>query len=103
MEIQATNEFYAWLGSLKDERATAVISRRLAQIGRSGRIVGDVHPVGGGVSEMRFHTGPGYRVYFAQKGHVLVLLLIGGDKSSQEKDIRKAVVLLDELKEAEKW
>lgn len=66
-------------------------------------MVGDAHPVGDGVNEMRFHFGSGYRVYFAQKRNRVILLLVGGDKSSQKQDILHAIGILDELKEAGRW
>lgn len=61
--------------------------------------LGDVQPIGEGISEMRIHYGPGYRVYFMQKGKRLILLLIGGDKSSQTRDIKKAKLLAQSLEE----
>jgi putative addiction module killer protein len=80
--------FVAWLDGLRDRRARAKIKKRLDwfQLGN----LGDVKPVGEGVSELRVDYGPGYRIYFAQAGTTIVVLLCGGDKSSQRKDILKA-------------
>jgi putative addiction module killer protein len=86
--VTKTREFEKWIGSLRDRRAVARIGIRVDRL--TFGYFGDVKPVGGGVSEMRVDHGPGYRVYFAQKGTIAVLLLCGGDKSSQARDIRKA-------------
>ncbi|MGE3468082.1 MAG: type II toxin-antitoxin system RelE/ParE family toxin, partial [Pyrinomonadaceae bacterium] len=83
-----TAEFDRWLTKLRDHRAKARIVARMISAERGN--LGDVSPVGGGVSEMRVHYGPGYRVYFTIRGKELIVLLIGGDKSSQKKDIEKA-------------
>lgn len=80
--------FAEWLDRLRDVTARAQIERRLARV-RLG-LLGDSKALGGGVSELRIATGPGYRVYFAQAGQVVILLLCGGDKSSQAADIAKA-------------
>ena len=87
-ELKQTETFLKWRTRLKDERARAVIASRLDRLafGHSS----DVAPVGEGVSELRIHHGPGYRIYFQQRGNVLIVLLCGGDKSSQAKDIRAA-------------
>jgi putative addiction module killer protein len=94
MEIRRTREFKIWVRSLADRKA------RLRIYARIDRLVvgnpGDVKPVGQGVSELRVNHGPGYRIYFAQKGLTLVVLLCGGDKSSQSKDIAKAKILAEE-------
>lgn len=96
-EIIKTSDFDMWLRSLKDK---GVKSRILARIDRlSMGNAGDVKPVGSGISEMRIHCGAGYRIYFANRGTVLILLLCGGDKSSQEHDIEKAIRLATEWKE----
>jgi len=86
--VTKTREFETWIGSLRDPPAAARIGIRVDRL--TFGYFGDVKPVGGGVSEMRVDHGPGYRVYFAQKGTIAVLLLCGGDKSSQARDIRKA-------------
>lgn len=88
IEVRQTETFAAWMDGLADRRAASRIAARIArlQIG----LFGDVRPVGAGLSELRIDVGPGYRVYFAQRGRVLVLLLCGGDKSSQRRDIARA-------------
>lgn len=90
-----TSEFDAWLVALKDHLGKARILHRLraAELGNFG----DCTPVGDGVSEMRVHVGPGYRVYFAQRGAMIYWLLLGGDKSTQKRDIRRAKQMLKSL------
>jgi putative addiction module killer protein len=90
-----TAEFDAWLRALRDPvgKARIVARVRSAEAGNFG----DCEPVGGGVSEMRVHVGPGYRVYYCRRGEVVFLLLCGGDKSSQKKDITRARALLAEI------
>ena len=80
--------FEEWLESLKDRQAVAQIQKRLIRVELGN--FGDVKPVGSGVSEMRILLGPGYRIYFGQEGNQIIILLCGGDKSSQTKDIRLA-------------
>jgi len=80
--------FEEWLDDLKDKKAVAQVLARLARV-RQGNL-GDCKSVGGGVSELRVDYGPGYRVYFGQKGRTLVVLLCGGDKRTQDRDIRLA-------------
>ena len=94
LRLVETTTFSRWLTGLKDYRAKAAIVLRLKQI--SVGQWGDVKSVGGGVSELRWHIGPGYRVYFTRKGDHIVLLLAGGDKSSQARDIAKAKALVKE-------
>lgn len=77
-----------WARKLKDQRAKAAIAARIIRLANG--LAGDVSPVGQGVSELRIHYGPGYRVYFAQHGEEVVLLLCGGDKSTQSRDIEAA-------------
>ena len=91
VEIRQTLVFAAWLERLKDRQARARIQVRLDRLALG--LAGDVKPVGGGVSELRVDYGPGYRVYFKQQGLELVLLLIGGDKRTQARDIQRALVL----------
>ena len=88
MQIVQSDVFTAWLDNVKDERAAARIVTRIRrmEIGNAG----DVRSVGEGVSEIRIDYGPGYRVYFARRGRTLVILLCGGDKKSQRKDIALA-------------
>ena len=78
----------AWFAGLRDERARARIDVRIKRLALGN--AGDVKPVGEGVSELRIDYGPGYRVYFAQRGSEIVLLLCGGDKRRQDRDIREA-------------
>ena len=86
-----TGEFDAWLAGLKDRVGLARIIQRIrsAEYGNFG----DCEVVGAGVSEMRIHVGPGYRVYFTRRGEVVYLLLLGGDKSSQKRDIKRAIAM----------
>jgi len=95
IEVRQTERFRKWLTGLRDERARARILKRLdrAQAGN----LGDVAPVGEGVSEMRIFYGPGYRVYFVQRDKELIVLLCGGDKSAQSADIEEAKALAREI------
>ena len=88
MHVRQSDLFTQWLFRLRDERARFVIVQRLLRVGRG--LLGDVRPVGGGVSEMRIGYGPGYRLYYVQRGVELVVLLVGGDKGSQARDIARA-------------
>ncbi len=93
--IHTTEIFDDWFVGLRDKLAQKRIQARIrrAELGNFG----DCEPVGEGVSEMRIHYGPGYRVYFAQRGMEIVILLAGGDKSTQGKDIRTALELARKL------
>lgn len=93
--IQTTEEFAAWFRSLRDRIARARIQARIDRA-EDGNF-GDCAPVGEGVSEMRIHHGPGYRVYFKRQGMELIILLVGGDKSTQAHDIKNALSLAREL------
>ncbi len=84
-----SDEFNDWLCGLKDPVGKALIVRRIERA-EAGNF-GDCEPVGEGVSEMRIHHGPGYRAYFTRRGEVVYLLLLGGDKSSQKRDIKRAI------------
>ena len=95
IEVRKTDEFDGWLRALRDQRAVAKIASRIERLALGNP--GDVRPVGEGVSEMRISYGPGYRVYFKQTGKQIVLLLCGGDKSSQDKDISRAKQLAAQL------
>ncbi|PRW84449.1 type II toxin-antitoxin system RelE/ParE family toxin [Pseudomonas fluorescens] len=86
--IKQTTTYMTWARKLKDQRAKAAIAARIIRLANG--LAGDVSPVGQGVSELRIHYGPGYRVYFAQHGEEVVLLLCGGDKSTQSRDIEAA-------------
>lgn len=98
IEVRQTPEYEQWFSGLRDRQAKARIDiriRRLA-LGNSG----DVKPVGEGVSELRIPYGPGYRVYFVNDANMLIVLLAGGDKSTQDKDIRQARKLARDLQES---
>ena len=95
LEAQKTDEFDKWLSSLADQKAQAKIASRIERLGLGNP--GDVKPVGEGITEMRVPYGPVYRVYFKQTGKAIVLLLCGGDKSTQEKDIKRARQIAAEL------
>jgi putative addiction module killer protein len=97
VELRKTDRFSRWLDSLRDVRARARIQARIERLAAGNP--GDVAPVGEGVSELRLDLGPGYRVYFTKRGHALVILLAGGDKSTQAADIRAAVRLARNLTE----
>jgi putative addiction module killer protein len=90
-----TDEFRAWLGELKDIRAKAVIFNRLDRAIKGN--FGDTKALGGGVSEMRIDSGPGYRIYYTRRGEIVYLLLVGGNKSTQARDIQHAKSLLKSL------
>ena len=86
--IRKTNLFMKWLTELRDQKAIARIQIRIDRLALGNP--GDVRPVGSGISEMRNDYGPGYRVYFSQRGSEIVILLCGGDKTTQTSDIEKA-------------
>jgi putative addiction module killer protein len=90
-EVRQTESFARWLAGLRDDRARARINIRIRRL--SAGNPGDVKPVGEGVLEMRIDYGPGYRVYFVPRGTSLVILLAGGDKGTQDRDITAARVL----------
>ena len=91
IELIKSSAFDRWLRGLKDRRAVAHIQARLDRLASGNP--GDIKPVGEGLSEMRINYGPGYRVYFMQRGPVVAVLLCGGDKSSQDRDIARAKVI----------
>ncbi len=95
IEVRETIVFADWLESLRDNLARARIQARILRL-KAGN-AGDAKPVGEGVSEMRIDHGPGYRIYFVRRGSELIILLAGGDKSTQAKDIKTALRLAKEL------
>lgn len=97
IEMKQTDTFRKWWLRLKDERARGVITARLDRLAYGHP--GDVEPVGEGVSELRIHYGPGYRVYFQKRGNEIIVLLCGGDKSTQVRDIKAAKRLAKEWSE----
>lgn len=94
IEIKQTEIFRKWRVRLKDERARALIASRLDRLAFGH--AGDAEPVGDGISELRIHHGPGYRIYIKRQGDEIIILLCGGDKSTQNKDIRSAKRLAKE-------
>ena len=94
--IFKTDTFDKWFRELRDVRAKARIDERIERLANGNP--GDVKPVGGGVSEMRIDYGPGYRLYFVQRGKTLIILLCGGAKASQRRDVGKAIKLAEGLK-----
>jgi putative addiction module killer protein len=96
LDVRRTAEFDKWLRRLRDTKAKAKIFVRVERFAAGNP--GNVAPIGGGIGEMRIDFGPGYRVYFMQRGGVLTLLA-GGDKGSQKADIRKARALASELED----
>ena len=97
IEIRKTDLFSDWLDELRDIQARARIQARIERLAAGNP--GDVEPVGEGVSELRINYGPGYRVYFKKRGRALIILLAGGDKSTQPKDIKTALRLARNLSE----
>lgn len=95
VEVRQTDVFAAWFRCLKDRAVRARITARIRRLSLGNP--GDVKPVGQGVSEMRIDYGPGYRVYFVQRGEALVILLCGGDKRDQSRDIARALELAKEV------
>lgn len=91
LEVRQTHHYARWFGKLRDRHARARIDARIRRLSLGNP--GDVKPVGEGVSELRIDYGPGYRVYFIQQGDRLVILLAGGDKRTQDRDIRVAIEL----------
>lgn len=97
VELIKSSTFDRWMNSLRDVRAAARIQLRLDRLALGNP--GDVKTVGDGVSEMRIDYGPGYRVYFMQRGRLVVILLCGGDKSTQSKDILRSKAIAAEWKD----
>lgn len=94
-QIQKTDNFARWLDGLRDKRARAKIQARIERLAIGNP--GDVQPVGEGVSELRIDYGPGYRVYYKKIGKEIIVLLAGGDKSTQASDIKLALKLARDL------
>jgi len=97
VELVASAEFTKWTGKLRDLEAKKRIAARLGRVAAGN--FGDVKPVGSGISELRIPYGPGYRVYLMQRGAEIVILLCGGDKSTQQKDIERAKEIALDFKE----
>lgn len=97
IELKQTETFRKWWMRLRDERARGAIFSRLDRLAYGH--TGDAEPVGEGISELRIHYGPGYRVYFQKRGNTVIVLLCGGDKGTQTKDIKTAKRLAKEWSE----
>jgi putative addiction module killer protein len=93
IEVRRTDEFKTWLDGLKDRKARTIIATRIARI--EAGLVGDVRRFNG-IAEIKIDFGPGYRLYFRQRGKVVVILLCGGDKKTQKRDIATAIELAKE-------
>ena len=98
MQVSQSETFREWLGELRELQARKRIVQRILRL--EAGLFGDVKPVGAGVSEMRVDHGPGYRIYFLRRGDELVILLCGGDKSTQLRDIRRAQEMAEDLRRA---
>jgi putative addiction module killer protein len=98
LELRQTDTFQKWERGLRDQRAKALIATRVFRLANG--LPGDVQSVGGGVSELRIHHGPGYRVHFKQIGNELFVLRCGGDMGSQPRDIARAKRLAAELEQS---
>lgn len=95
--VEQSETFSIWLNGLRDALARVRITARIVMT-KEGNL-GDCEPVGDGIHEMRVHVGPGYRIYFTQRGRRVIFLLLGGDKSTQSKDIKRAKAMAKELDE----
>jgi putative addiction module killer protein len=96
IEVRRTNAFIGWLDGLRDRKARAIIIRRIDRLAETGNF-GDAQPIGSGLTEMRIHYGPGYRIYCVRKDAAIVIVLWDGDKSDQRRDIERAKVLAADL------
>ena len=101
VQIRQSETFADWFGGLRDKRDRARIAARIDRM-EDGNF-GDAKPVGDGVSELRLHFGPGYRVYFTRRCEMLVILLCGGDKGSQDRDIARAKALAEQIEDGQPW
>ncbi|HPD56675.1 MAG TPA: type II toxin-antitoxin system RelE/ParE family toxin [Smithellaceae bacterium] len=97
IEIRQTEHYSKWFDKIKDRNARARINIRIRRLSLGNP--GDVKPVGQSISELRIDYGPGYRVYFTQRGNTLIILLAGGDKKTQADDIKKAIKLAQEIED----
>lgn len=97
IEIRRTQVYQDFIDGLRDAEVRIKINARIFRLANGN--AGDVAPVGEGISELRLHFGPGYRVYFKQRGKVLIILLCGGDKATQDRDIKRAKQLAGDLEE----
>ena len=101
IEVRRTDVFIHWFEGLRDEVAQARIAMRIDRLEAGNP--GDIKSVGDGVTEMRIDYGPGYRLYTARRGHLVIILLCGGDKSSQRRDIENAKSVLREIESDTRW
>jgi putative addiction module killer protein len=97
IEIRETEFYKKWFGAIKDIKTKSVIDVRIRRVSLGN--FGDVEPVGRGISELKIDYGPGFRVYFLNQRNIIVILLCGGEKSTQSKDIKKAQELAQKIKE----
>jgi putative addiction module killer protein len=97
IDVREASDFTNWLAALSDRRARLQIVRRVSRVAAGN--FGDAKSVGGAVSELRIDHGPGYRVYYTRRGKAVVILLCGGDKRTQSKDIRKAKEIAETLED----
>lgn len=97
MEVRRLAEFDCWISRLRDRTAVLRIIRRIARLEQG--LLGDVKAIGDGLAEVRIDHGPGYRLYFAQRGSILIILLCGGNKSTQQQDILRARLLARDIEE----
>ncbi|WP_282611271.1 type II toxin-antitoxin system RelE/ParE family toxin [Pelagibius sp. Alg239-R121] len=95
IEVQKTDRFEKWIRRLKDRQARTIILSHIDRL--QDGLTGDIKPVGSGVSELRIHHGPGYRVYLKRQGNVLIVVLCAGNKKTQQKDIALAISIAGEL------
>jgi len=95
--IVQTETYLNWERSLKDRKTRQIIAARLFRVANG--LLGDVYQVGNGISELRIHYGPGYRIYFKQHGEQMVILICGGNKSTQKIDVQRAIEIAGQLEE----